>query len=150
MKINWQIKHFNELSLQEMYDFMVLRQEVFVVEQDCPYLDCDGKDQFSHHLMGYNEANKLVAYTRLVKPGVSYQEVSIGRVITSQKVRRMGIGIDLMKKSIEAVYKLYGKQAIRISAQCYLEKFYGSFGFVPTGKEYLEDGIPHLEMLLDA
>ncbi len=150
MKINWQIKHFNELSLQEMYDFMVLRQEVFVVEQDCPYLDCDGKDQFSHHLMGYNEANKLVAYTRLVKPGVSYQEVSIGRVITSQKVRRMGIGIDLMKKSIEAVYNLYGRQAIRISAQCYLEKFYGSFGFVPTGKEYLEDGIPHLEMLLDA
>lgn len=147
MKITWILKPFAQLSLQEMYDFIVLRQEVFVVEQDCPYLDCDGKDQDSHHLMGYDEDKDLIAYTRLVKPGVSYEEVSIGRVITAQKARKKGAGIALMDESIKAINNIYGKTPIRISAQCYLEKFYRSFGFIPTGKEYLEDGIPHMEML---
>ncbi|MCL4112014.1 UNVERIFIED_CONTAM: hypothetical protein GTU68_038830 [Idotea baltica] len=147
MELTWIVKSFNELSLQEMYDFMVLRQEVFVVEQDCPYLDCDGKDQLSHHVLGYNTNNELVAYTRLVKPNVSYTEVSIGRVITAKKARKLGAGIALMTKSVNAMLKIYGNVAIRISAQCYLERFYTSFGFIPTGKEYLEDGIPHMEML---
>ena len=98
--------------------------------------------------MGYDEEGDLVAYTRLVAPNISYKEVSIGRVITSEKVRRKGVGIALMNESIKAMNHIYGNVAIRISAQCYLEKFYRSFGFLPTGKEYLEDGIPHLEMLL--
>ncbi len=150
MKIKWIIKEFKELSIDELYDFVVLRQEVFVVEQDCPYLDCDGKDQQSHHVMGYDEQGRLIAYTRLVQPGISYEEVSIGRVITAKSVRRLGVGIALMEHSINAIIDIYGNVPIRISAQCYLEKFYRSFEFIPTGKEYLEDGIPHMEMLREA
>jgi len=147
MKINWKLKPFAKLSLQELYDIMVLRQAVFIVEQDCPYMDADGKDQKSHHFMGYDDKLGLVAYTRIVEPGVSYKEVAIGRVISSEKVRGKGVGIQLMELSIKQVNDLYGNVPIRIGAQCYLERFYRSFGFEPTGYEYLEDGIPHMEML---
>ena len=126
---------------------MVLRQEVFVVEQDCPYLDADGKDQMAHHLMGYLD-NQLVAYTRLVPKGISYEKyISIGRVITAQSVRRGGYGKELMKRSIQQIRILYGQQAIKISAQCYLLKFYKGLGFEPVGEEYLEDNIPHIAMI---
>ena len=147
MKINWIYKPFNELSLIELYDILVLRQEVFVIEQDWPYLDADGKDLKSHHLMGYNDENELVAYLRLVMSGVSYKEPSLGRIVTSLKYRGTGLGKELMKKSLEKVTEQFGHVPLRISAQCYLEKFYECFGFQPTGKEYLEDGIPHIEML---
>lgn len=148
--IQWINKAFNDLSLDELYTMMTLRQEVFVVEQDCPYIDADGKDQYSHHLMGFDESGALVAYTRIVAPGISYKEVSIGRVITAQSVRGIGLGVVLMEKSIEAVAELYGKVPIRISAQEHLRKFYESLGFVYTGKSYLEDGIPHIDMLRGA
>ena len=145
--LNYICPSFNELSLQQLYDIMVLRQEVFVVEQDCPYLDADGKDQMSHHLMGYLDG-QLVAYTRLVPKGISYENyISIGRVITAQSVRRDGYGKGLMKRSIEQIRKLYGEQDIKISAQCYLLKFYKGLGFQPIGEEYLEDDIPHIAMI---
>ncbi len=144
-------KKFNELSLQELYDIMVLRQEVFVVEQDCPYLDADGKDPYSWHLMGVDENGKLVAYTRLLPKGISYKKYpSIGRVVTSPAVRGSGIGRELMKQSLLWMDKLFPGEDIKISAQCYLEEFYKSLGFSISGEEYLEDGIPHYPMLKQA
>jgi ElaA protein len=147
MKIDWKIKLFDELSAKELYVIMQLRGEVFVVEQNCPYLDADGKDLKCFHLTGYNDANELVVYSRIVPAGVSFKEVSIGRVISSQKARGTGAGKELMKKSIEFIEKQCGKVPIRIGAQCYLIKFYSSFGFEISGEEYLEDNIPHIEML---
>ena len=150
MSLHWICKSFQELSLDELYAIMVLRQEVFVIEQNCPYIDADGKDQESHHFMGLNEAGELLAYTRLVVPGAIYKEVSIGRVITAQSMRRTGLGIVLMEKSIAEIERIYGKVPIRISAQKHLRKFYEKFDFEYVGKEYLEDGIPHIEMLRKA
>lgn len=127
---------------------MVLRQEVFVVEQDCPYLDADGKDQKGFHLMFW-ENNKLIAYTRLLPKGVSYQDYcSIGRVVNSDQVRGRGIGKKLMLESIEQCKKLFPNQNIKISAQVYLLKFYQELGFEETGDRYDEDGIPHTSMIL--
>ncbi len=138
---------FNELTLQQLYDIMVLRQEVFVVEQNCPYLDADSNDQKAWHVMGYQN-DKLVAYTRLLPKGISYKKYpAIGRVITAQSVRRTGEGKRLMEKSIDWSYKLFGQTPIKISAQCYLIRFYQSFGFEPVGEEYLEDDIPHIAMI---
>ncbi|MCP4437889.1 MAG: GNAT family N-acetyltransferase [Aureispira sp.] len=147
-KIEWQLKHFDELNPKEVYELGALRQEVFVVEQDCPYLDFDRLDYECWHLLGWDENQDLVAYVRIVPQGLTYpNEVSIGRVLTSQKVRGQKLGRVLMKKSIEACQELFGKTNIRISAQTYLLDFYNSLQFVSTGKEYLEDGIPHTEML---
>lgn len=137
---------FTELSLDQLYEILALRSEVFIVEQDCPYQDLDGKDQRSEHLCAY-EGERLVAYARLVRPGVSYEEPSIGRVITSEKIRSKGVGKELMQQAIDEMQRLYPNQDIRISAQSYLEAFYSGLGFHNTGKFYLEDGIPHQEML---
>ena len=144
---NWICKKFQELSPDELYAILRLRSEVFVVEQNCVFLDMDNKDQKSHHLMGWRD-NVLVGYTRVLGPGISYVESSIGRVVTSPAARGLGVGRELLLKSIETLYILYGKQPIRIGAQCYLTKFYESFGFVQKGEIYLEDGINHIEMLL--
>ncbi len=147
-KIQFTCKAFHDLSLEELYEIMYLRQAVFVVEQDCPYIDADGKDQASWHLCGKDEKGVLVAYTRIVPKGVSYPGyVSIGRVITSQAVRKLGLGRQLMEESIAACTYLFGKGAIKISAQSYLLHFYQSLGFEPQGEEYLEDGIPHCAMI---
>jgi len=118
-----------------------------VVEQNCPYQDLDGKDIQSFHLLGINESNELLAYARLLPAKISYDEVSIGRVVSSPKYRKTGLGKQLMKKAIEMIYEKYGKTPIRIGAQLYLNSFYESFGFVKTSEEYLEDNIPHIEML---
>lgn len=150
MNIRWVLKDFPELTAQELYDMMVLRQEVFVVEQNCPYLDADGKDLKAYHLLGWDAKDKLVAYARIVKPGVSYNEASLGRIVTSPIVRRTGIGKLLMFESIRQVEKLYGKIPLRISAQSYLLPFYSEFGFRPVGEEYLEDDIPHTQMFREA
>ncbi len=147
MDIHWKIKSFEELTNVELYNILCLRTEVFIVEQTCPYLETDGKDLKSFHLMGTSESNDLIAYSRIVTPGISYDEVSIGRVVSSPKVRGTGLGRVLMEKSIEEIYKLYGAVTIRIGAQLYLKKFYESFGFVVTSDQYLEDGILHIEML---
>lgn len=147
MKIRWEIKKFDELSVHELYTIMQLRLEVFSVEQNCAYQDADGKDPKCFHLCGFNEKNELIAYSRIVPPGISYSEVSIGRVISSQKARGTGAGKELMKRSISFIFDQYGKVPIKIGAQCYLLKFYGGFGFEVSGPEYLEDNIPHIEML---
>lgn len=144
--INWIIKKFSELSPDELYKILQLRSEVFVVEQNCVFLDMDNKDQKCHHLMGWDKED-LVAYTRIVPPGVSYKEPSIGRVVSSPKQRGSGVGRQLMTKSIAATTQLYGNQPIRIGAQLYLKKFYHSLGFEPEGEIYLEDGIEHIEMV---
>lgn len=141
-------KPFESLTLTEMYDMMVLRQEVFVVEQDCPYLDADGKDMKSHHLLGYDSKGLLVAYARLVEPGVSYKEPSLGRIVTSPAVRGTGVGKLLMKEGIAQTIKLYGSGELRISAQSHLQPFYREFGFESVGEGYLEDNIPHMQMYL--
>ncbi len=152
--ITWSCKPFNDLTNEELYEIFRLRISVFVVEQNCPYQDADGKDQKSLHIMGYApspalplQGRELTAYARIVLPGVSYKEVSIGRVVTSQKARRTGVGKILMEKTMEYIKKEFGKAPIRIGAQAYLQKFYEDFGFVREGNEYLEDGIPHIIML---
>ncbi|MCB0633279.1 MAG: GNAT family N-acetyltransferase [Saprospiraceae bacterium] len=138
---------FYELELDQLYELMALRQAVFVVEQNCPYLDADGKDQASWHLLGYQH-NVLVAYTRLIPVGLSYAEyASIGRVITSALVRGTGIGRKLMEESLARMETLFDHPVIKISAQSYLIDFYGSLGFKPVGDPYLEDGIPHIAMI---
>lgn len=144
--LHWIFKGFHELTPSELYLTMQLRQEVFVLEQKCLYLDADGKDLLSHHLMGFQDKT-LVAYSRLVSPGISYLEPSIGRVITARGYRHNGYGKELMRKSIEGIEKLYGKTPIRIGAQVYLMKFYETFGFKQDGIPYLEDGIDHVKML---
>ncbi len=145
--INWICKKFDDLSPQELYNIMQLRNEVFVVEQNCVYQDADDKDPNCYHLMGLQE-NKLVAYTRIIPPGVAYTEASIGRVVTSPAARGGGVGRELMKKSIEQVSQLFGTVSIRIGAQLYLFRFYTSLGFQQTSTAYLEDNIEHVEMIL--
>lgn len=146
MQIQWLLKTFEELTPYQLYAILQLRSEVFVVEQNCVFLDADDKDQNSYHLMGF-ENNKLVAYTRLVPPGKIYEEASIGRVVTSPSVRRSGAGKELMKQSIAAVYNLFGVQPIKIGAQLYLKQFYTLFGFEQVSDVYLEDGIEHIYMI---
>jgi ElaA protein len=150
--MSYQIKcvPFHELSLRELYDIMVLRQEVFVVEQNCPFLDADGdKDFLSHHLTIRNKEGALWAYTRLLPEGVAYEGyTSIGRVVNHSDARGSGVGKELMEHSITWVEKLFGTEyPIKIGAQTYLLHFYEKFGFVSTGEEYLEDGIPHTKMV---
>lgn len=146
MQIDWLLKKFTELTPYELYDALQLRNEVFVVEQNCVFQDADDRDQGSFHLLGYQQ-NKLVAYTRLVPPGISYEEASIGRVVTSPTVRGTGAGKVLMQQSINYTYQLFGVNPIKIGAQLYLKKFYEGFGFVQVGDSYMEDGIPHIYML---
>jgi len=147
MTIQWYHKPFDLLTTQELYALIALRIDVFVVEQNCPYQDADGKDQKSAHVFAVNETGDIVACSRIVAPGVSYAEVSIGRVATSAAVRGKQIGKALMQQSIEAIERDYGLVPIRISAQSYLKRFYESFGFIQVGEEYLEDNIPHIQML---
>lgn len=147
MEINWQLRRFDELTVHELYQLLRLRSEVFVVEQNCVFLDMDNKDQGCWHLLGW-QGNLLAASTRLVPPGYIYDEISIGRVVNSPALRGQGIGRELMEVSIKTCYELFGLKTIRIGAQLYLEKFYGSLGFNPVGEVYLEDGIEHVEMLL--
>jgi ElaA protein len=146
MKMEWFVKSFKELNTTELYKILQLRAEIFVVEQNSPYQDLDGKDLKSFHLMCFS-GEDLVAYTRLLPKNVSYAEASIGRVVTSGKVRGKGVGRELMNRSINELENLYGKGPIRIGAQLYLQKFYESFGFVREGESYLEDTIPHIKML---
>ncbi len=147
MDITWTLKAFEQLLPAELYAILRLRSQVFVVEQNCVFLDMDDRDQQSHHLMGWH-GNILYAYTRLVPQGISYDEPSIGRVVTAQEARGTGIGRLLMQESISYVDLLYNKQPIRIGAQLYLKKFYESFGFIQASDIYDEDGIDHIKMIL--
>lgn len=146
MTFSHSIKSFDELTNHELYNMLRLRCDVFVVEQNCPYLDLDNKDQKGFHLLYYVD-NKLAGVTRLLPKGVSYDEVSIGRVVIAKSYRGLGLGVKLMEASIEGCEEKFGKGPIRISAQYHLSKFYQSLGFVEQGEVYDEDGIPHIGML---
>lgn len=137
---------FEEFSLQTLYEALQLRAEVFVVEQNCPYQDVDGKDQKALHVLGYQDS-KLVAYTRLFKPGDYFERASIGRVIVKKNYRKYGYGKDIMNASIAVLEKDFQASEIEISAQVYLKKFYNDLGFKEFGEGYLEDDIPHIRML---
>lgn len=144
--INWECKSFSELNTEEVYKILRLRSEVFVVEQNCIYQDCDNKDREAYHLMAWSH-EILVAYTRLFPPGISYPDAaSISRVCVAAAQRRTKLGKLLMSKSISEVYRLFGNTPIKISAQYYLKRFYESFSFVQQGHIYLEDGIEHIMM----
>ena len=145
--IAWNLKPFAALTPEELYALLRLRSEVFVVEQNCVFLDMDNKDQECLHLLGYDEAGQLVAYTRIVPPGISYTYASIGRVVTSPQARGGGLGRKLMQESMRLLYELYGHVTIKIGAQLYLKDFYMSLGFAQSSGIYLEDGIEHIEML---
>lgn len=139
---------FHHLTVYQLYDILALRQEVFAVEQNCVYQDCDGIDLKSWHLMGYNESKKLITYARLIPKDLSYiGYTSIGRIVTAPAARGGGVGRLLVQKAIEETYRLFGNEPIQIGAQLYLLKFYESFGFQVIGEEYLEDGIPHIHMI---
>jgi ElaA protein len=140
------VKHFKDLTPAELYAVLRLRNEVFIVEQNCAYQDMDNKDIYSHHLMLYKDS-ELVAYARLVPPGLSYDEMSIGRVITSKTVRGTGAGKILMQSAIGNCYKIFGRSNIKIGAQVYAKAFYNSLGFEDTGDIYDEDGIDHIHMI---
>jgi|SRR5690606_18199880 len=143
--MNWQIKRFNELSPDELYQIMALRLEVFVVEQNCVYQDADGKDHEALHLFA-SENGSITAYCRIFGPGIYFEDSSIGRVIVKESFRGSGLGHELMKRAIQIIKSRFGN-GIRISAQEYLLEFYRSHGFEPVGEGYLEDGIPHIAMV---
>ncbi len=147
MLIDFKVKKFNEITTSELYEILQLRSEVFVVEQDCVYQDLDGKDQKALHVIGEKEG-EIIAYTRLFNSGQYFDTPSIGRVVVKDTQRKYGYGHDLIKASIQAIVDNYKERKITISAQTYLKKFYESHEFVKVGEEYLEDGIPHIRMVI--
>ena len=148
--MHWTIKAWSELTCEELYALMAARQEVFVVEQACPYLDADGEDSRALHLWAHNDATPVLGYLRVFAPGVKGAEARIGRVLTTASARRTGLGRALMRRGIGLIGKRFGAVPIRIGAQKYLERFYRELGFVSEGDDYLEDGIPHIAMLRPA
>lgn len=146
MRATYFIKTFNELTNSELYQILRLRSEVFVVEQNCVFQDIDNKDQQSYHHLCYVDSI-LAGYTRLLPAGLSYNEISIGRVVTAPAFRGIGLGKELMQKSIETCEELFEETRIRIGAQRHLSKFYNSMGFIESGEPYDEDGILHIEMV---
>ena len=145
MTLRTACKPFDQLSPGELYDILRLRSEVFVVEQNCVFLDMDNKDQFCHHVMVYSD--RLVAVSRLVPPGVIYEEMSVGRIVSHPSARRTGAGKLLVSESLKELFRLYGPGPVKIGAQLYLKRFYESFGFVQCSDVYDEDGIDHIHML---
>jgi ElaA protein len=144
--IDWQWCRFESLSTDQLYEIVSAREAVFVVEQNCPYLDADGLDRYSWHLTGWKDG-QVAAYSRVVEPGIKYAEPSLGRVLTTGDWRRKGLGKELLQRAIEKIEEQYPGQGIRISAQQYLDSFYAGFGFERVSEPYDEDGIPHIEMV---
>lgn len=144
--LNWQFKHYDELTINEFHDIIALRIRVFVVEQNCSYQELDGKDKKCYHLICRNGKGELVGTMRVLPEGIAYETVSLGRFLLDESERGKKQGHDMMTKAINFCKAEFGAVLITISAQKYLEVFYNVHGFESTGKEYLEDGIPHLEM----
>ncbi|MEC5394115.1 GNAT family N-acetyltransferase [Bergeyella sp. RCAD1439] len=142
----WKIKSFEQLSTTELYELLRVRTDVFVVEQQCPYPECDGYDSEAWHLWAEKD-KKPVAYCRIFAPGIKYFEASIGRVLSQSEYRKYGLGKALISLALQVIETRFQTSSVRISAQDYLLDFYRSLGFHPTGHHYLEDGIPHTEML---
>lgn len=148
--VRWRLQRFQEFTPGQLYAVLAARVAVFVVEQDCPYQDLDGLDEIGLHLGGWSGEGTIAAYARILPPGTRFGQPSIGRVLTAANQRRTGLGRALMRRAIGAVRETFPGQPIRISAQCYLEGFYGSLGFTVDSAPYDEDGIPHVEMVLAA
>jgi ElaA protein len=148
--IEWQWQAFNDMAVADLYQVLYHRQQVFVLEQQCLYPDIDNFDQDAHHLTAWitkDGKRELAAYLRVIAPGVKYQEMSLGRILSTQAVRGAGVGRQLVAKGLEYAQALYPGHACRIGAQQYLERFYGSFGFKTVSEPYDEDGIMHIEMV---
>jgi len=149
MNIEKNVAHYSQLNIDHFHDIIALRIKIFVIEQDCPYQDLDGKDKVAYHLFYTNNKDEVVAATRILPQNISYAEVSIGRVVVDKDYRGLGLGDLIMKESMNFVQAEFGQVNVRLSAQKHLENYYGKHGFKSTGKEYLEDGIPHVEMLYE-
>ncbi len=145
--MNWVWKEFKELTLQELYSIIQVRERVFIVEQKLSYVDCDNYDQKAWHLMGFQDG-QLVAYLRAFAPEVKFMEASFGRVLVTAEARRVGTGKELTATGLKKMKETFGNVPVRISAQAYLEKFYQNFSFKTVSEEYLEENIPHLQMLI--
>lgn len=145
--MKWVLKTFKELSTLELFEYLKLRQAVFVVEQTCPYPDIDNTDLVAHHLLAWSN-DTLAACARLIPPGVTYEHPSIGRIASNEAYRGTGLGRELVKHSIDHIVEMYPYQTIKIGAQERLESFYQSFGFKTASPMYLEDDIPHIDMVL--
>lgn len=145
--MQWETLSFLALDTDQLYAILKVRQEVFVIEQKCFYLDTDDVDQVSYHVIGRDQQGTIIAYARLIPAGVSYAEISMGRVLVVEKERGKGIGRQLTQRCLEEATRIWGPQPLRLSAQAYLVKFYKDFGFESVGEEYLDAGIPHIEML---
>lgn len=146
--MTWKLKRFDELTNSQLYNIVKKRINIFVVEQNCPYPELDDIDQASYHLF-YEKESEIDAYCRIVPKGCKYREVSIGRVIVNKEYRRTGIGSMLMRKALDFVDKEMSETKIKIQAQDHLRNFYGGFGFKAISEVYLEDGIPHVDMIRD-
>lgn len=143
------VKHYNDLAKDELYDLIALRTAVFVVEQNCPYQELDGLDKDAFHVV-IESNQEIIATARILKPGVVYPEVAIGRVVSSGQHRNLKLGHTLMETCMHFIAHEMKQNAVRLSAQSHLKNYYVKYGFVPTGKDYLEDGIPHSEMLFQS
>lgn len=148
--IIWTIMHFDDLSLHQLFDLLELRTRIFVLEQNCPYQEVDEKDKVAYHAFAYNKLGKMIAIARILPPGISYDDVSFGRVGIDLGSRGKGLAHLLTKNLIAFISSRYPSESIRISAQCYLTEFYEKHNFIKVSDEYDEDGIPHLEMLRSA
>lgn len=146
MEIIWKSKRFEELTIEELYELLRLREQVFIIEQKSIYPDLDNKDQKAIHILAKSNG-KIIAYSRIFKSGDYFETASIGRVVADKSFRNQKLGYTLMQNSIQEVKNRFSEEVITISAQCYLLGFYQSLGFEPIGEEYLEDGIPHKKMI---
>jgi ElaA protein len=147
MKLRWDWQSWQTLTPDALYALLRLRSAIFVVEQDCVFPDMDGRDPACEHLCGWNAAGDLVAYLRLVPPGVRTPEVSLGRVVVAQPARGLGLGREIMREGLKHCATRYPGKPVKVSAQQHLETFYGSLGFARVGEMYMEDGIPHVDMV---
>ena len=147
--MKWQLKTYQQLTVNQLYSIVQLRIQVFVVEQNCPYLELDGKDKLAYHFFAFAEENpsQIIAYTRIFKPGDYYNFAAIGRVVVHPDFRGKNLGHELIRKSIQAIEKTFHTKNIKIGAQAYLQKFYENHGFIQVDQPYIEDGIPHIYMV---
>lgn len=148
--MKWTLKTFDQLSTEEFHDILQLRINVFVVEQNCPYPELDGKDRKAFHFYGQDDNDKIVAYTRFFEPGYYFEQPAIGRVVVDPGHRGDGTGNQLMRGTLEKIREKFGDLDIKIGAQKYLIRFYENLGFINTEQEYIEDGIPHVYMIRKA
>lgn len=146
--MEWFLKRFDDLSASELYDILCLRNAVFIVEQNCPYQDIDGRDCHSYHLFRKDGEGRVCAYLRILDKGQTFDEISIGRVVVRKDKRGTGLAGQMLRKAVAFVRESLQESRIKIEAQAYLKEFYRSLGFQPCSEVYLEDGIPHLEMIL--